>query len=54
MILGCAMPMSIAVAFTICELDSAGTYIILLPYGLILPSLRETHCRNIYIRIIHK
>ena len=54
MILGCAMAMRIAVAFTICELDSAGTYIILLPYRLILPPLREAHCRNIYIRIVRK
>ena len=36
------------------ELEPAGTYIILLPYGLILPSLREPHCSNIYIRIIRK
>ena len=50
MILGCAMAMRIAVAFTICELDSAGTYIFLLPYGLILPPLWEAHCSNIYIK----
>ena len=54
MILGCAMAMRIAVAFTICELDSAGTYITLLPYGLIPPPLREAHCRDIYIRIVRK
>ena len=47
------MAMRIAVAFTIYELEPAGTYIILLPYGLILPSLRETHCRyiNTWVRI---
>lgn len=54
MILGCAMAMRIAVAFTIYELEPAGSYIILLPYGLILPSLRETHCCYIYTWVCSK